>query len=375
MVTPDTNQGAARPDARGIGIPLIRLTGITKVYPGGATALTDATLEVHPHEFIVVVGPSGAGKSTMLRCMNLLVRPTSGRLEVGGQLIRGEQGRELRMVRGKVGMIFQQFGLVGRLSVFQNVLAGRLRFHSLNSRLARLLGGLSMAFLAAFVLGIAAAVVIPVPSIILWGLGVVCGMLLGSWCGLWCWVVGPSVLRIFPAADRLVAMDALRTVGIVHLAERRADQLSGGQQQRVAIARTLAQEPTVVLADEPIASLDPVSAESVMDSLRRINQERGIPIVVNLHQVDVARRYATRIIGMSGGRIVFDGPPENLTASAVDMIYRGTGVRELAAADGSAGSVSESDPAPIVHQESARQDYPNQSLPHKEQPWVPSPAS
>jgi phosphonate transport system ATP-binding protein len=165
-------------------------------------------------------------------------------------------------------------------------------------------------------------------------------------------------------------MDALTAVGIAHLADRRADQLSGGQQQRVAIARTLAQDPTVVLADEPIASLDPVSAEGVMDSLQRINRERGIPVVVNLHQVDVARRYATRIIGMSAGRIVFDGPPDQLTPEVVDRIYRG-GARKAAAPT--------EDPAPDAG--SGRVvttiDHPP-SAPgagHKEQAWIPSPAS
>lgn len=370
MAAGDTNLDTGRPDGTCRRVPLVRLAGVSKVYPGGAAALTDATLEVHPHEFIVVVGPSGAGKSTMLRCMNLLVRPTSGRLEVGGQLIRGEQGRELRAVRGQVGMIFQQFGLVGRLSVFQNVLAGRLRFHSLESRPSRWLGRLSMASLAAFGVAFATGFMVSLPSMLIWGLGIVCGLLLASRCALWCWVVGPSVLRLFPAADKKVAMEALRTVGIVHLADRRADQLSGGQQQRVAIARTLAQEPTVVLADEPIASLDPVSAESVMDSLRRINQDRAIPVVVNLHQVDVARRYATRIIGMSAGRIVFDGKPEELTPAVVDRIYRGAKAVADAASQSPSEVADDSVQIPVMSHPSAQQD-----LSHKEQAWVPSPAS
>jgi phosphonate transport system ATP-binding protein len=371
MVPETPNESLSRRRGPRAESPLVRIVGVSKVYPGGATALDNATLEVRPDEFIVVVGPSGAGKSTMLRCMNLLVRPTSGTLEVDGETIRGQHGSQLRSVRGKVGMIFQQFGLVGRLSVFQNVLAGRLRFHTMDSRPARRLGAAAAAGIAVLTLLLMIRAVTPVPTTLLWAVGIPTAVLFIVRCVLWCWKVGPSVVRIFPAADKQAAMDALTAVGIAHLADRRADQLSGGQQQRVAIARTLAQDPTVVLADEPIASLDPVSAEGVMDSLQRINRERGIPVVVNLHQVDVARRYATRIIGMSAGRIIFDGPPDQLSPEVVDRIYRG-GPRQAAA-------VATEDPAfdadsgcvviTIDHPHSAT------GAGNKEQAWIPSPAS
>ncbi len=348
------------------GEALIRLTDVRKIFPGGAVALDRASLEVRPHEFIVVVGPSGAGKSTMLRCMNLLVRPTSGRLEVAGELIHGEKGAQLRSVRGRVGMIFQQFGLVGRLSVFQNVLAGRLRFHTLDSPRARRVTRLILPCFAWLAAVIAAGAIMDVPDLLLWAAALAAACLTGAWCVLWCVTVGPSVVRFFPAADKRAAMDALRTVGIAHLAGRRADQLSGGQQQRVAIARTLAQDPMVVLADEPIASLDPVSAEAVMDALRAINIERGIPVVVNLHQVDVARRYATRVIGMSAGRIVYDGAPEGLTPAVIDRIYR--------------GDESQTANAPVQNAAGAEHNQPDHhprsapGVPLKEQAWLPSPA-
>lgn len=310
--------GRARPSSR----PVVRLEGVSKVYPNGTRALEHTDLVVHPGEFIVVVGPSGAGKSTMLRCINLLVRPTEGRLIVEDEEIRGQRGAQLRRVRGLVGMIFQQFGLVGRLSVLDNVLTGRLRFHAMPAwwgpRLGRAsvwaaLGGAVAAALFAFG---------PLGASAFAGIAAVASVPIAAWVGVWCWRVGPSTLRLFPEPDRRIAASALQTVGIAHLADRRADQLSGGQQQRVAIARTLAQEPRVILADEPIASLDPVSASGVMDALAAINRERGIPVVVNLHQVDVARRYATRIVGMSNGRIVFDGPPSELTDPVVERIYK-----------------------------------------------------
>lgn len=262
--------------------PVMRLAGLGKTYPNGTVALADATLTIHPYEFVAVIGPSGAGKSTLLRCMNRLNDPTSGRIHLRGDDITAASGGRLRLVRARVGMIFQQFNLTGRLTVLQNVLAGRLRFAQ---------------------------------DPVTWG---------------------PSVIRRFSRSEREHAFECLRLVGIPEKAYERADSLSGGQQQRVAIARTLAQEPEVMLADEPIASLDPRSATAVMDALRRVNRERGVPVLVNLHQVDVAREYATRIIGMRAGRIVFDGPPHALTQPALLDIYGeavGEAIGEAAATD------------------------------------------
>lgn len=248
---------------------VLQLEGLGKTYPNGTVALAGATLAIARHEFVVVIGPSGAGKSTLLRCMNRLNDPTSGRILLDGEDITRVTGRRLRLVRARVGMIFQQFNLAGRLSVLQNVLVGRLRFSQTPVR------------------------------------------------------VVPSVVRWFGRAERAAAFECLRLVGIPEKAFQRADSLSGGQQQRVAIARTLAQECEVMLADEPIASLDPKSAEAVMDALKLANTARNVAVVVNLHQVDVARKYATRIIGMNAGRVIFDGPPEHLTDEAIERVYAG----------------------------------------------------
>lgn len=248
--------------------PILRAVDLEKQFPGGARALAGVSLEVRPGEMLVIVGRSGAGKSTLLRCLNRLHTPTSGRVELDGRDVTRVSGSALRRVRREVGMIFQQFNLVPRLTVLQNVLAGRLRFAG-------------------------------------WPAGAPL-----SWC------------RVFARAERERAIDALARVGIESLAFQRAGTLSGGQQQRVAIARILAQQPRVILADEPIASLDPHSAAVVMDALQDINRRTGVPVVVNLHQVDVARRYASRIVGMAQGRVVFEGAAIDLTDDAADELYR-----------------------------------------------------
>lgn len=246
---------------------LLTAEGLGKVYPGGSRALVEATFGLSRGEFVAIIGSSGAGKSTLLRCMNRLLEPTEGVLRLGGEDVTHVHGRALLRVRQRVGMVFQSFNLVGRLTVLENVLAGRSRFNQSAWRLAR------------------------------------------------------SVVRSYSRAEREAAFECLRFVGIERFAYRRASQLSGGQQQRVAIARALAQEPEVMLADEPIASLDPRSAGHVMDTLRRITDARGTPMVVNLHQVDVARSHASRIVGMRAGRIVFDGPASSLDDRAVREIY------------------------------------------------------
>ncbi|SOB60280.1 phosphonate/organophosphate ester transporter subunit; ATP-binding component of ABC superfamily [Pseudodesulfovibrio profundus] len=245
----------------------IKVTDLCKVYPNGTVALKDVSVAVDSNDFCVVIGLSGAGKSTMLRCMNRLIQPTSGQVALFGEDVTNVNGSHLKQVRRRVGMIFQQFNLVRRLTVLDNVLVGRLRFNS--SPLKR--------------------------------------------CS--------SIFRQFSKQEKEFAFHCLQQVGIADLAYRRADALSGGQQQRVAIARALAQEPEVFLADEPIASLDPRSSETVMQILSKIHEENCIPVLVNLHHIDFAQRYGKRILGMSKGELIFDGTANDLTAEAVSCIY------------------------------------------------------
>jgi phosphonate transport system ATP-binding protein len=245
----------------------IDVENLTKVYPNGTCAVKDVSFTGNSKEITIILGPSGAGKSTFLRCLNRLIEPTSGRIQLNGEDITHVNGTRLQKVRKRVGMIFQQFNLVRRLTVIENVLAGRLSH---------------------------------------------------SGRGLWRIM---SLLKIFPKREKDIAFQCLKKVRIENLAFQRADTLSGGQQQRVAIARTLAQEPYVFLADEPVASLDPASAETVMDTLQHIHRIQGIPVIVNLHQIELAKRYATRLIGMSDGQFVFDGKPDQLTSDVVESIY------------------------------------------------------
>lgn len=247
--------------------PAIDTVALTKVYPNGTRAVNQVSFSASQQELTIILGPSGAGKSTLLRCLNRLIEPTSGRIKLNGRDIAHVSGKKLQQVRKRVGMIFQQFNLVPRLTVLENVMAGRLS-HCRGP---------------------------------LWNL--------------------LSLLKKFPPNERDVAFECMKKVRIEHLAFQRADTLSGGQQQRVAIARALAQEPYVFLADEPVASLDPASAETVMTTLQHIQQTQGIPVIVNLHQIELAERYATRIIGMAKGQIVFDGRDADLTPEVVERIY------------------------------------------------------
>ncbi|MBL0715505.1 MAG: phosphonate ABC transporter ATP-binding protein [Desulfosarcina sp.] len=247
---------------------VIEVENISKTYPNGTRALRDVSMAVDGSDFIAIIGSSGAGKSTFLRCINRLIRPTSGTLRLLGEDVTNVNGRGLRQVRRRMGMIFQQFHLVRRLSVMENVLVGRLRFNAAS----------------------------PLRY-------------------------GYSILRKFPKSEREVAFDCLKQVGIGELAFQRADTLSGGQQQRVAIARALAQEPEVFLADEPIASLDPRSAETVMGILQDIQECKKIPVLVNLHHIDFARRYGKRIIGMKDGTTVFEGKAQDLNENVISEIY------------------------------------------------------
>jgi phosphonate transport system ATP-binding protein len=244
---------------------MIEVAGLRVVLPPATVALDGVDLTVRRGEFVVILGPSGAGKTTFLRCLNRLVEPAAGTVRVAGRAVTGASAVELRAVRRECAMIFQQFNLVRRLSALDNVLTGRLG-----------------------------------------------------------WTPGlPGLLGRFAARDRRLARDCLAQVGLVHLADRRADTLSGGEQQRVAIARALAQSPAVILADEPTASLDPALTGSIMDALRRINVERGLTLVVSQHQLATALAYGTRLVGFRRGRVVFDGPPTAVTPAVVEAIYGG----------------------------------------------------
>ena len=241
---------------------MIDVAGLRVVFPPAVAAVDGVDLAVAPGEFVVILGRSGSGKTTLLRALNRLVEPTAGRIRVAGRAVTGAGAAELRAARRQIGVIFQQFNLVRRASVVDNVLAGRLGY---------------------------------VPSL-------------------------PSLLGRFPAADRALARECLGRVGLAHLAERRADTLSGGEQQRVAIARALAQAPAVVLADEPTASLDPALTTDIMGILKSINA-RGLTLVVSQHQLETALAYATRIVGLRRGRVIFDGPPASVTPAVIDAIY------------------------------------------------------
>jgi phosphonate transport system ATP-binding protein len=250
---------------------MIRFRRASVTYPGGVKALRGLDLDIRDGEFVVVVGLSGAGKSTLVRAINGLVPLTDGELEVNGRSLTTLNRRQLRDLRAEVGMIFQSFNLVKRTSVLNNVLMGRLH-------------------------------------------------------GMPTW---RSLVGLWRSEDVEAAMQALERVDIVEKAYVRASNLSGGQQQRVGIARALAQEPTIILADEPVASLDPPTSHVVMRDLQRINRELGITTVVNLHFLDLARRYGDRIIGMRAGELVFDGSG----SQADEHVFRDIYGRSLTADD------------------------------------------
>ncbi len=241
---------------------MLEITGLTRRF-GSVTAVDSVTLAIPHGQMVGIIGRSGAGKSTLLRLLNRLIEPSDGRIAFDGRDVSALKGRALRDWRTDCAMIFQQFNLVQRLDVLTNVLVGRL-----NHR---------------FTL--------------------------------------PSLLKLFRAEERALAIRTLDRFDLAEAALQRADTLSGGQQQRVAIARALMQEPRIILADEPIASLDPRNGKVVMDALRRINREDGLTVLCNLHTLDTARQYCDRIVGMRAGRVVFDGIPAQLTGEMVRDIY------------------------------------------------------
>ncbi|TFD48783.1 phosphonate ABC transporter ATP-binding protein [Cryobacterium frigoriphilum] len=241
----------------------VSMRDVSVRYASGVVALKNVSLDIEPGEMVSVVGLSGSGKSSLIRTINGLVPLTSGSLHVGGFQLETARAGELRRLRGHIGMIFQGFNLAKRTSVLNNVLVGRLA-HTTTLR---------------------------------------------------------TLLGAYRASDRQIAFEALERVGILPKVWDRASSLSGGQQQRVAIARALCQQPRLVLADEPVASLDPPTAHEVMGDLRRINQELGITVITNLHLIDLARRYGTRIIGLRAGEVVFDGAVEAATDEVFAEIY------------------------------------------------------
>jgi phosphonate transport system ATP-binding protein len=241
---------------------MLLLEDLTKQF-GTCTAVDRVGLEIPRGQFVGIIGRSGAGKSTLLRLLNRLIEPTAGRIVADGVDVTALRGRALRDWRARAAMIFQQFNLVGRLDVLTNVLMGRLA-------------------------------------------------------GAPQW---RALLNLWSDEDKAIALSALEQFDIAPLAAQRADQLSGGQQQRVAIARALVQEPELILADEPIASLDPRNTRIVMDALMRINKHFGMTVVCNLHSLDTARSCCDRLVGMAAGRIVFDGVPHELTDALARGIY------------------------------------------------------
>ena len=243
---------------------MIKFQNVSKVYPNGVHGLDQVNLQIEQGEFVAIIGTSGAGKSTLIRTINGLNTITEGQLTVDETEVSSLRGKKLRDYRQKVGMIFQSYNLVPRISVIRNVLTSAAP---------------KMSFLA-----------------VLFGL--------------------------FSKEEKLKALESLNRVGILDKAYIRTDQLSGGQQQRVSLARALAQNPDILLADEPVAALDPVTAKEVMDDFKRINQELNMTVLINIHHVDLALSYADRIIAIKKGKIVFDGESDRVTTDILDEIYR-----------------------------------------------------
>jgi len=242
---------------------MLQIIDLVKIYEGGVLALDKVSFEVPKSQFIAIIGLSGSGKSTLLRCINRLIDPTSGKIIWHGQDVTAAGEADLRGIRRKIGMVFQHFNLVHRSSVLTNVLGGRL------------------------------------------------GYVNPAW----------SLVNRFPKEDIQKAMHQLERVGIADKASYRADELSGGQQQRVGIARALMQDPEMILADEPVASLDPVLAHSIMQYLELINREDGVTVLCSLHFLDLVHRYADRVVALNEGKLVFDGLPQDIDDQRFKEIY------------------------------------------------------
>ena len=255
---------------------MLETENLGKTYPTGDEALCDVSVTVDGREVVAMIGPSGAGKSTFVRCINRLVEPTTGRVLLDDSELTGLDDDELRNARRDIGMVFQEYNLVERLTVMENVLSGRLGYVS-------------------------------------------------NWAAL---------RRNFPPEDVERAYELLDLVGLDGMEDKRVDELSGGQRQRVGIARAVVQEPKIVLADEPTSSLDPETSRDVMELLTDIAVDRDVPVLINIHEVDLAEKYADRILGLHDGELVFDGPAADLTSESKGVIYRGEEPPESATAVG-----------------------------------------
>jgi phosphonate transport system ATP-binding protein len=255
---------------------MLETENLGKTYSTGDTALCDVSVTIDGREVVAMIGPSGAGKSTFVRCINRLVEPTTGRVLLDDSELTGLDDDELRNARRDIGMVFQEYNLVERLTVMENVLSGRLGYVS-------------------------------------------------NWAAL---------RRNFPPEDVERAYELLDLVGLDGMEDKRVDELSGGQRQRVGIARAVVQEPKIVLADEPTSSLDPETSRDVMELLTDIAVDRDVPVLINIHEVDLAEKYADRILGLHDGELVFDGPAADLTSESKGVIYRGEEPPESATAVG-----------------------------------------
>lgn len=244
---------------------MLEITNLSKTYPGGDEALKGVSTTISGNEFVAMIGPSGAGKSTFVRCINRLTEPTSGTVKLDGVEITSLSKKELRTARRDIGMVFQEYNLIERLTVMENVLSGRLGYVSA---------------LAAF-------------------------------------------RRKFPEGDVKQARQMLDRVGLLEHEGDRVDELSGGQRQRVGIARAILQNPKIILADEPTSSLDPETSKNVLSLLTEIAADQDIPVLINIHELDLALEYADRLIGLTNGEVVFKGPPSDFNESVEGTIYRG----------------------------------------------------
>jgi phosphonate transport system ATP-binding protein len=264
---------------------MLEVTNLQKTYPTGDEALKGVSLSVEGSETVAMIGPSGAGKSTFIRCVNRLTEPSGGIVSLDGTRLTHLDGADLRSARRDIGMIFQEYNLVERLTVMENVLTGRLGYVS-------------------------------------------------AW---------RAFRRDFPPDDIERAFEILERVGLGGMENKRADELSGGQRQRVGIARAVIQEPKILLVDEPTSSLDPETSRTVMDLLTEIAAERGIPVLINIHQVDLALEYADRIAGLHDGELVFEGTPAELDEQGLDQVYRGAEIPDSSEAGGSGSGTGAAD--------------------------------
>ena len=261
-VTGETVEVASKEEVKQMPV-IMSIENLNKEYSKGKTVLKDVNFDIKKGELLSIIGPSGAGKSTLLRSINRMIEPTSGKIDFDNKNITKIKGKELRKMRTNIGMIFQHYNLVDRLSVFENVLHGTLGYKN---------------------------------SI-------------------------QGIFSMYTESEKEEALDIITELGIQDHIYKRCDELSGGQKQRVGIARALVQKPKIILCDEPIASLDPSSSRIIMEHLRKICNEKGITVIVNLHQVDVAKNYSDRIIGLNSGEVVFNGHPNEINKEVIQKIY------------------------------------------------------